>query len=83
MLPGWHFERPMGGIYLWLHTPGTSGSMLASEARREGVLLSPGGAFTLPESDTVEALRLSVSREGTAEIREGVRVLANLRRRFA
>jgi DNA-binding transcriptional MocR family regulator len=80
MLPGWYFEQPMGGIYLWLHTPGVTGSKLAAAARRKGVLVSAGGAFTFPEDDAVEALRLSVSCEGPEGIREAVGILSEIRR---
>ncbi|MCK2242297.1 MULTISPECIES: PLP-dependent aminotransferase family protein [unclassified Crossiella] len=73
-LPGWEFARPLGGAALWLRAPGRDSVALAARARKHGVLVVPGPAYSAAEG-LREWLRVgySVSPE---RVREGIRRLA-------
>lgn len=43
---GWRWERPAGGSALWVEMPGTDAEATAQLARRAGVLVVPGPAFS-------------------------------------
>lgn len=43
---GWRWERPAGGSALWVEMPGTDAEATAQLARRAGVLIVPGPAFS-------------------------------------
>ncbi|MFF9352538.1 PLP-dependent aminotransferase family protein [Streptomyces sp. NPDC014734] len=43
---GWRWERPAGGSALWVEMPGTDAEATAQMARRAGVLIVPGPAFS-------------------------------------
>ncbi|MEU3567216.1 PLP-dependent aminotransferase family protein [Kitasatospora sp. NPDC036755] len=44
--PHWRWERPAGGSALWVELPGTDAEATAQLARRAGVLVVPGPAFS-------------------------------------
>ncbi|MCX4677187.1 PLP-dependent aminotransferase family protein [Streptomyces sp. NBC_01433] len=44
--PGWRWERPAGGSALWAEIPGADAEATAQLARRAGVLIVPGPAFS-------------------------------------
>jgi DNA-binding transcriptional MocR family regulator len=46
-LPSWSFHVPSGGLALWCELPGLTGSgtALAAEAERQGVIVAPGPVF--------------------------------------
>ncbi|MFJ6622937.1 aminotransferase class I/II-fold pyridoxal phosphate-dependent enzyme [Kitasatospora sp. NPDC091335] len=44
--PHWRWERPAGGSALWVELPGTDAGATAQLARRAGVLVVPGPAFS-------------------------------------
>ncbi|MEE1739324.1 PLP-dependent aminotransferase family protein [Streptomyces sp. BE147] len=44
--PGWRWERPAGGSALWVEVPGADAEATAQLARRAGVLIVPGPAFS-------------------------------------
>ncbi len=76
-MPGFRFESPQGGIYLWLETKGFPGSEAFRIAREADVGVVPGISFSYPERD-VNAVRLSVSRVSTPMIQEAVGRLSAL-----
>ncbi|MEU2131492.1 PLP-dependent aminotransferase family protein [Streptomyces sp. NPDC018352] len=43
---GWRWERPAGGSALWVEIPGADAEATAQLARRAGVLIVPGPAFS-------------------------------------
>ncbi|MEU9847090.1 PLP-dependent aminotransferase family protein [Streptomyces sp. NPDC047985] len=43
---GWRWERPAGGSALWVEMPGADAEATAQLARRAGVLIVPGPAFS-------------------------------------
>ncbi|MFF2962589.1 PLP-dependent aminotransferase family protein [Streptomyces sp. NPDC057963] len=43
---GWKWERPAGGSALWVEIPGADAEATAQLARRAGVLIVPGPAFS-------------------------------------
>ena len=44
-LPDWSFDRPVGGLSLWVRLPAPLSSRLAELAERHGLLLTPGHRF--------------------------------------
>ncbi|NLH95110.1 MAG: aminotransferase class I/II-fold pyridoxal phosphate-dependent enzyme, partial [Synergistaceae bacterium] len=75
-LPGYPFQRPEGGIYLWLETPGIAGKDAVSRAAGRGVRLSPGEEFSVT-GKRVEAVRLSISRHGAQALAGAVCAMAS------
>ncbi len=75
-MPQLPFEAPQGGIYLWLRTPGISGTLASITARRVDVDMVPGKSFSFPQRE-IQAVRLSVSRVSTAMIHEAVARIAS------
>ena len=74
-LPQAPFQRPEGGIYLWLETPGIEGKEAVSRAAARGVRLSPGEEFSV-SGRRVEAVRLSISRHGSQDLAGAVCAMA-------
>ncbi len=74
-LPEWRFHRPGGGLALWCELPeGSSGTALATEAERHGVIVAPGPAFA-PEGGLDRFVRIPWTRP-PAELRDAVDRLA-------
>ncbi|MFF3645731.1 PLP-dependent aminotransferase family protein [Streptomyces sp. NPDC002564] len=46
LAPHWEWDRPAGGPALWVRVPGTDTEALAQLARRRGVAVVPGSAFS-------------------------------------
>ncbi|WP_372352574.1 PLP-dependent aminotransferase family protein [Streptomyces sp. KL116D] len=44
--PDWEWDRPAGGPALWVRVPGADTESLAQQARRRGVAVVPGSAFS-------------------------------------
>ncbi|MFE0172177.1 PLP-dependent aminotransferase family protein [Streptomyces sp. NPDC059002] len=44
--PHWEWDRPAGGPALWVRVPGTDTEAMAQLARRRGVAVVPGSAFS-------------------------------------
>jgi hypothetical protein len=72
---GYPFQRPEGGIYLWLETPGIAGKDAVSRPRA-GFRLSPGEEFSVT-GKRVEAVRLSISRHGAQALAGAVCAMAS------
>lgn len=82
LLPSWQFHRPGGGLALWCQLPpdapgaGSSGTALADEAERHGVIVAPGPTFAaeggldrfvrIPWTRPPHELRLAVERLAAA-----------------
>ncbi len=73
-LPYCPFRQPRGGIYLWLETPGLDGRLAVEKATAWDVALSPGVLYS-SGGDPVDAVRLSISRLGPAELDKAVRLI--------
>ena len=73
-LPDWKWERPRGGLSLWVRLPRGSAEEFAPIALRHGVAILPGPVFS-PSNGCAEYLRLPFCLEPDA-IRDGVRRLA-------
>lgn len=81
-LDGVHWERPAGGLYVWLELPDTVDAgldgPLFQRSIREGVLYVPG-QYCYPvegESPRKNRIRLSFGVQSCEKIREGVEKLA-------
>lgn len=57
LLPSWSWERPLGGISLWVRLPQGNASDFAEVALRHGVAIVPGPTFC-PDEDGQDYLRL-------------------------
>jgi 2-aminoadipate transaminase len=74
-IPGVRFTEPDGGYFLWVDLPDElDADALAREAERRGVAVVKGSDFLLDGGQ--RALRLAYSGVSPAQIREGVRRLA-------
>ena len=45
--PAWTFRKPGGGLSLWVRLPSPVATRLASAAAREGLIVTPGPAFSV------------------------------------
>ncbi|WP_052668771.1 aminotransferase class I/II-fold pyridoxal phosphate-dependent enzyme [Nitriliruptor alkaliphilus] len=73
-LPGWRFERPTGGLSLWVDLGGAPGDAIAQLAARHGVLVPPARVCAATGRD-VGALRLTFAQD-EATMRRAVDGLA-------
>ncbi|MFJ4908005.1 PLP-dependent aminotransferase family protein [Streptomyces sp. NPDC093249] len=71
--PHWEWTRPAGGPALWVRVPGTDTEALAQLARRHGVSVVPGSAFS-PVDGFRDRLRLPYAR-GTDALAAALPVL--------
>jgi 2-aminoadipate transaminase len=73
------FERPPGGIFLWIKLPDVVDTQrLFQAAGKAGVALNPGPEWAIGESYAKSRLRLCFANPTEAQIREGVAVLADV-----
>ena len=71
------FERPVGGIFLWLRLPeSVDTSRLAVAAAAEGISLNPGAEWSVAGDRAKRWLRLCFANPSEAVIRDGVAALA-------
>jgi len=73
-LPDWEWERPLGGLSVWVRLPRGDAEEFGAVARRHGVAILPGSVFS-PSNAHADHLRMPFCLE-PAEIRDGVRRLA-------
>ena len=74
-LPQWSFDKPRGGLCLWVRLPSGDASSFAQVAQRHGVSVVPG-SLTAPDGGFTDHLRLPVSIPPD-QLDEGVRRLAD------
>lgn len=79
-LPEWSWERPSGGLTLWVRLPRGDAEGLAQIALRHGVLVLPGNALA-PRGDHRDRIRLPLLRDPET-LAEGVRRLASAWRAY-
>lgn len=76
MPAGVQWTRPTGGMACWLRLPrGVEAELVAEEAGRRGVAVSPGTAFHV-DGGGRDGMRLCFVREDEERIHEGIRRLA-------
>lgn len=77
-IPGAHYTRPEGGLFLWLTLPeGMDSDELFVKAVKENVAYVPGSAF-FPDGEDTRSMRLNFSYAEEEQIREGVKRLAGV-----
>jgi len=77
-LPGVHWTRPEGGLFLWLKLPaGNNTTELFEKAIEKNVAYVPGSAF-YPEGDDHTGMRLNFSYSDDGKTVEGVKRLSAL-----
>ena len=74
LLPDWSWDRPRGGVAVWVRLPYGDAEELAQLAARHGVVVLPGNV-TSPENGHRDRLRIPLLRE-PSELEEGIRRLA-------
>lgn len=76
--------RPEGGIFLWVALPpGTDSLALARRAQAEGIAINPGPEWSTSAATTGNWIRLCYAQTTEAQIREGIRRLAEIARDIA
>jgi 2-aminoadipate transaminase len=76
------FEAPKGGIFLWVKLPDSVDTLkLYQVALKAGVAINPGPEWSVNKAHSISRLRLCFASPTTAEIREGVAVLAEVCRK--
>lgn len=80
-LPSWRWDRPAGGLALWVRLPFGDARELALAAQRHGVLVLPGPA-TSPDGGFADHLRIPFVHN-PPDIREGVARLARAWEEYA
>jgi 2-aminoadipate transaminase len=77
-IPGIHWTRPEGGLFLWLTLPeGMNTEELFEKAVEAKVAFVPGNAF-YPDNDNFRSMRLNFSYASEEEIVEGVKRLSRV-----
>src|SRR5918995_408778 len=74
--PAWSVRRPTGGLSLWVRLPSPVATRLASAAAREGLIVTPGPAFSV-DGTFERHLRLPFTAAPDV-LREAVATLAAL-----
>jgi DNA-binding transcriptional MocR family regulator len=80
-LPQWEFEKPTGGLCLWVRLPFGDATSFAQFAARAGVRILPGSSMTV-DGSCAEYVRLPFTG-CPATIEAGVARLASAWRRYA
>ncbi|HEV3446414.1 MAG TPA: aminotransferase class I/II-fold pyridoxal phosphate-dependent enzyme, partial [Gemmataceae bacterium] len=76
------FERPAGGIFLWVKLPDNVDTLkLYQAALKAGVAINPGPEWSTDKAYAESRLRLCFASPSHEEIREGVALLAEVCRR--
>src|SRR5215210_355465 len=74
--PAWRVRRPSGGLSAWVRLPTPAATRLASAAAREGLIVTPGPAFSV-DGTFERHLRLPFTAAPEV-LRDAVRTLAGL-----
>ncbi len=70
---------PQGGFVTWIQLPeGSSALQLYLDARKEGILISPGELFSSSANKYLRSIRLCYSQAWTAEREGGIKILGEL-----
>lgn len=81
MPAGTRFNRPQGGMFLWVSVPGVDTTELLKISAQEKVVFVPGVSF-YPARDVTDGMRLNFSNAGDEAIRTGIARLADAVRSF-
>lgn len=76
-----HFNRPAGGMFLWVTVPGVDTAELFKLSAQQKVVFVPGVSF-YPHRDVHDGMRLNFSNASEAHIREGIHRLGAAVRAF-
>ncbi|MDR1733626.1 MAG: PLP-dependent aminotransferase family protein [Oscillospiraceae bacterium] len=77
--PALHFEKPLGGLFLWCSLPaGLDAVDFASAAVAEKVAVVPGNAFAVEGDAHRDAVRLNFSTPTNEQLRQGIEILGGV-----
>jgi DNA-binding transcriptional MocR family regulator len=77
----WKFNKPQGGLFLWVKLPHGDARELAQVAMRHGVVLMPGSNMSAEQKHT-DSLRIPFLLD-EPELREGIRRMASAWQEYA
>ncbi|PRA04019.1 GntR family transcriptional regulator [Arthrobacter sp. MYb229] len=63
-LPEWKIQKPGGGMSLWCNLPAPRSAALAAQARKAGLVLSPGATFAVQDHGLDHWLRVPYALDG-------------------
>lgn len=76
------FDDPQGGIFLWVKLPDNVDSLkLYQAALKEGVAINPGPEWSTDKARSQSRIRICFASPTHQEIRDGIKVLAEVCRR--
>ncbi|MCW5695001.1 MAG: PLP-dependent aminotransferase family protein [Pseudolabrys sp.] len=76
------FDDPKGGIFLWVKLPDNVDSLkLYQAALKEGVAINPGPEWSTDKAHSQSRIRICFASPTHQEIRDGIKVLAEVCRR--
>ena len=76
------FDDPQGGIFLWVKLPDNVDSLkLYQAALKEGVAINPGPEWSTDKAHSQSRIRICFASPTHREIRDGIKVLAEVCRR--
>ena len=76
------FDDPQGGIFLWVKLPDNVDSLkLYQAALKEGVAINPGPEWSTDKAHSQSRIRICFASPTHQEIRDGIKVLAEVCRR--
>lgn len=73
------FEMPKGGIFIWVTLPAAvNTTKLAQVAQAGGVAINPGAEWVADPAKGTQRIRLCFANPSKQEIRDGIKVLADI-----
>ncbi len=57
-VPGWKIRKPAGGMSLWCNLPAPRSMALAAQAKKSGLVLTPGSVFAVDDHGLDRWLRV-------------------------
>ncbi|MFJ6415085.1 PLP-dependent aminotransferase family protein [Paeniglutamicibacter sp. NPDC091659] len=75
-VPGWKIQKPSGGMSLWCNLPEPRSMALAAQAKKSGLLLTPGSVFAVNDHGLERWLRVPYALDRT-ELERALPLLAD------
>lgn len=72
------FQKPQGGLFMWLTLPRGNGAELAKLSASRGVAVVPGSAFLVNDREVSPSIRLNYSLPTDRQISDGIATLCKV-----